>query len=131
MEILGREFAWGVQYSERDLLHPPGVLVSDCFRAYDHRALADWLKQKCFAHFTHALGKLSEEKKRGAVRFPRALLAVLREALELGKQQATLDRESFATLHRELEEKLDVLIAEKRQFSDPDNARLANRLTFA
>ena len=62
------------------------------------------------------------------MRFPRALLAVLREALELGKQQATLDRETFVTRRQEMEGRLDVLIAEKRRFSDPDNARLANRL---
>jgi hypothetical protein len=114
VEILGREFT--------------GVLVSDCFAAYDHRALAKWLKQKCFAHFLRELSKLSQEKKRGAVRFPRALLAVLREALELGEKGTSLDRESFATRRQGLEKKLDALIAEERRFSDPDNARLAKRL---
>lgn len=114
VKILGREFA--------------GVLVSDCFAAYDHRALAKWLKQKCFAHFLRELSKLEREKKRGAVRFPRALLAVLREALELREEGASLDRESFAARRRGLEEQLDALIAERRQFSDPDNARLAKRL---
>lgn len=104
------------------------MLVSDCFAAYDHRALAEWLKQKCFAHFLQELSKLEREKKRGAVRLPRALLAVLREALELREEGASLDRESFAARRRGLEEQLDALIAERRQFSDPDNARLAKRL---
>jgi transposase len=79
MEVLGREFR--------------GVLVSDCFVAYDHRDLSQWLKQKCFAHFVHELSDLSREKKRGAVRFPRKLLAVLREALKLGEERVTLDPE--------------------------------------
>jgi len=36
LDILGREFK--------------GILVADCFLAYDHRTLADWLKQKCLGH---------------------------------------------------------------------------------
>ncbi len=36
VEILGREFA--------------GISSSDCFAAYDHQALAQWLKRKCLGH---------------------------------------------------------------------------------
>src|SRR5262249_56700917 len=36
VEILGKEFA--------------GILSSDGFSAYDHKALAQWLKQKCLGH---------------------------------------------------------------------------------
>jgi NAD-specific glutamate dehydrogenase len=72
--------------------------------------------------------KLEREKKRGAVRFPRELLAVLREALELREERAKLDCETFTARRRQLEAKLDALIAEGRRFSDPDNARLAKRL---
>lgn len=114
VEVLGKEFR--------------GVLISDCFAAYDHRALSQWLKQKCFAHFLKELAKLEREKKGGAVRFPRELLAVLREALELGEERAKPDRETFTARRRQLEAKLDALIAEGRRFSDPDNARLAKRL---
>ncbi len=114
VEILGEEFR--------------GVLISDCFTAYDHRALAKWLKQKCFAHFLHELSKLSQEKKRGAVRFPRELLAILREALELKENKPRLSEAEFQVCFRGLEERLDALIAERRRFSDPDNARLAKRL---
>jgi transposase len=114
VEILGEEFS--------------GVLTSDCFTAYDHRALAKWLKQKCFAHFLHELSKLSQEKKRGAVRFPRELLAILREALELKEKKPRLSEAEFQGCFQGLEERLDALIAERRQFSDPDNGRLAKRL---
>jgi transposase len=36
VRVLGKDFA--------------GVLVSDCFAAYDHQALCQWLQQKCLAH---------------------------------------------------------------------------------
>jgi len=114
VEILGEEFS--------------GVLTSDCFTAYDHRTLAKWLKQKCFAHFLHELSKLSQEKKRGAVRFPRELVAILREALELEEEKPRLSEAEFQGCFQGLEERLDALIAARRQFSDPDNARLAKRL---
>jgi len=114
VEILGREFK--------------GVLVSDCFTAYDAQALEGWLKQKCFTHILRELSKLSREKTRGAVRFPRELLAVLREALKLREKRGELTPEAFAARRRELEERLDALIAEGRRITDPDNARLAKRL---
>jgi hypothetical protein len=105
-----------------------GVLVSDCFLAYDHKALSGWLQQKCFAHFLKELGKLSREKKRGAVRFPRALAQVLREALALREEKPKLDEASFRAKLQEVESNLDALIAGSRRFSDPDNARFAKRL---
>jgi hypothetical protein len=112
--ILGREFR--------------GVLVSDCFTAYDAAALEDWLKPKCFAHFLHELSQLAREKARGAVRFPRALLGVLREALRLKEEKPHGSEAEFPGRFQELPEKLDARIAEGRQFSDPDNARIAKRL---
>lgn len=114
VEILGRQFA--------------GVLVSDCFLAYDHQALRGWLKQKCFAHFLRELKKLEGEKTKGAVRFPRALAGVLREALALREEKPALEQASFGAKLKELEARLDSLIAESRRFSDPDNARFAKRL---
>jgi len=114
VEILGREFA--------------GILVADCFLAYDHQALVDWLQQKCFAHFLRELAKLAREKTRGAVRFPQALATLLREALAVRDEQPTLDRATFEVRLQQLEAQLDVLIAEGRRFTDPDNARMAKRL---
>lgn len=114
VEILGQEFQ--------------GVLTSDCFLAYDHRALAQWLKQKCFAHLLRELGKLAREKCGGAVRFPRELTGLLREALALRVEREKLGAPVFATRVRELEERLDGLIGEGRRFTDPDNARLYKRL---
>jgi hypothetical protein len=114
VEILGKKFA--------------GVLVSDCFTAYDARALSEWLKQKCFAHFLHELSKLEREKTRGAVRFPRALLSVLREALQLKADKPQLEQTEFRSRLQALDARLDALISQHRRFSDPDNARIAKRL---
>ena len=58
-------------------------MISDCycFVAYDAKAPAEWLKQKCFAHFLKELAKLEREKKRGAVRFPQELWRCCRRRL--------------------------------------------------
>ena len=105
-----------------------GVLVSDCFTVYDAQALEGWLKRKCFAHILRELSKLSWEKTRGAVRFPRELLAVLREASKLREEKPWLGEVGFRARLLVLEEGLDALIVEGRRFTDPDNARLAKRL---
>lgn len=114
VDVLGRKFK--------------GVLHSDCFMAYDSKELADWLQQKCFAHFLHQLSKMAEEKTRGAVRFPRNVLTVLREALALRDKSPELSPQEFARRLSELQQRLDELIAEERNFTDPDNARFAKRL---
>ncbi len=114
VEILGREFH--------------GVLVGDCFLCYDHEALADWVQQKCFAHFLKTLSAMQEAKTRGAVRFARETTAVLREALALGDQKGTLPQPVFDRRRAAIEARLDALIDARRKFSDPDNARFAKRL---
>jgi len=114
VDILGKQFR--------------GVLVTDCFKAYDHKALSRWLQQKCFAHFLHQLSSLEKEKTRGAVRFPRQLCRVLREALGLSKERSKMSRASFEREVSRLEGRLDELIDEGRRFTDPDNARFAKRL---
>ena len=113
VEILGEAFA--------------GVLVSDYFTAYDHQALAAWLKQKCVGHLLNALSELNASKTRGAVRFARDVTAVLRAALTLRDQKPTLPPADFAAQAAQLEAQLDGLIAVRRQLTDADNARLAKR----
>ena len=114
VKILGEAFA--------------GVLVSDCFTAYDHQALAAWLKQKCVGHLLKDLSALNETKTRGAVRFARDVTAVLRAALTLRDQKPTLPPADFAAQAAQLEARLDALIDVRRQLTDADNARLAKRL---
>jgi len=114
VEILGREFR--------------GVLVGDCFLAYDHRAFAEWIHQKCFAHFLKDLSRLEQEKTRGAVRFPREAAAILRDALALRNEKPKLSSRAFAHRLNALERRIDAAIAQTRRFSDPDNRRFAKRL---
>jgi len=114
LEILGRKFK--------------GVLHADCFLAYDHRALSDWLQQKCFAHFLKALSKMQREKTRGAARFPRDVAAALRDALALRDEKDALSPLAFTRRRRKIEGRLDALIDATRKFSDPDNRRFAKRL---
>ena len=118
IEILGQEFA--------------GILSSDCFAAYDHQALADWLKQKCLGHILKdpgsSPGQMEEAKSRGVVRFAQDVIAVLRAALALRGQKPKLLPVNFAAEAAKIEARLDKLIDEKRRLTDPDNARLAKRL---
>ena len=114
VNILGKEFE--------------GVLVSDCFLAYNAKALNQWLKQKCFSHLLKDLKELNETKTRGAVRFARNLTALLQAALKLKAQKADLTTSQFEQQAANLETRLDQLIDEKRRLTDPDNARFAKRL---
>jgi transposase len=114
VDILGDEFE--------------GVLVSDCFSAYDHRTLSAWLKQKCLAHLLNELSLLAAEKSRGAVRFARDVSALLRQALALQEQKSTLAPETYAERCAQLETQLDKLIDVRRRLTDPDNQRIAKRL---
>jgi len=114
IDMLGKEFK--------------GILVSDCFLAYDHRELAEWLKQKCLSHLLKDLKELNETKSRGAVRFAREVTALLQAALALKAQKEQLAPEQFTPQAEALETRLDALIDVKRQLTDPDNARFAKRL---
>ena len=114
VEILGQAFQ--------------GVLVSDCFTAYDHRELADWLKQKCVGHLLKNLSDIEDQKTGGAVRFARNVTAMLREALALKREKSDLDPTTFTQRAAALEDRLDRLIDKRRRFTDPDNKRFAKRL---
>lgn len=114
VNILGKEFK--------------GVLVSDRFSAYDHKALAAWLKQKCLSHLLRNASEIEAKKKGAAVRFPRAVIALLREALKLKKEKPSLQLTAYSLRTQELESRLDKLIDERRRFSDPDNKRFARQL---
>ena len=114
VNILGKEFK--------------GILVSDCFRAYDHHELENWLKQKCLSHLLKDLKELTETKVRGAVRFAREVKELLQSALALKAQKSQLSARAYQDQAQALEVRLDELIDAKRQLTDPDNARFAKRL---
>jgi hypothetical protein len=114
LDILGTEFA--------------GILNTDCFLAYDAKALNDWLKQKCVGHLLRNLSEIEASKTRGAVRFARNVTKLLREALQLKVDKPDLPPATFAEQAKALEKRLDQLCHQRRRFTDPDNARFARRL---
>ncbi len=114
VEVLGREFR--------------GTLVADCFTAYDHQALADWLQQKCIGHLLKDLSVMRATKTRGAVRFAQEVTRLLRDALALRDQKPHVSAKAFRAQTAALEKRLDRLIDPKRKLTDPDNRRFAKRL---
>ena len=114
VEILGEKFK--------------GILISDCFVAYDDKRLADWLKQKCLSHLLKDLKGMEERKTGRAVRFAQQLTAVLQAALALKAEKANLVPAVFAQRAQILETQLDTLISKKRNLKDRDNMRFARRL---
>jgi transposase len=114
IEILGQTFR--------------GILVSDCFLAYDDQTLRDWLKQKCVGHLLRNLSELAKSKTGGAVRFAQDVTALLQSALALKAEKPNLSPALFAQRAAALEAKLEALIDPQRRLTDPDNLRLAKRL---
>jgi transposase len=109
VEVLGEDFG--------------GVLVSDCFLAYDPLGFA---KQKCLAHLLRTCSEIERTKTRGAVRFSRRVAALLRRAMAPKRRRAGLSHHGYAVARGRLHAELDRLLA--GGFTDPDNARLAKRL---
>jgi transposase len=101
----------------------PGVLVSDCFLAYDP---LNFKKSKCSAHLLKRCSEIEQSKSRGAVRFSRRVAALLRRAMALKRRRGTLGAHGYAVLRGKVHAELDRLLA--GTYTDPDNARLAKLL---
>jgi transposase len=114
IDVLGQEFK--------------GILASDCFLAYDEKRLSAWLKQKCVSHLLTDLKEMKESKSGRALQFARQMTIVLQEALALKRLKSSLDPFTFFQRARDLETRLDALIAPQRRLSDCDNVRFAKRL---
>lgn len=100
-----------------------GVLVSDCFLAYDP---LNCEKQKCLAHLLKTCGEIERSKTRGAVRFSRRVAGLLRRAMALKRRRPDMNPHGYAVARGRLHAELDRLLA--GTYTDPDNARLAKRL---
>jgi transposase len=100
-----------------------GVLVSDCFLAYDPLPFA---KGKCAAHLLKRCSEVEQSKVRGAVRFSRRVAALLRRAMALKRRRGTIGDHGYAVLRGKVRAELDRLLA--GTYTDPDNARLAKLL---
>jgi transposase len=109
VEVLGEDYA--------------GVLVSDCFLAYD---ALDFRKSKCSGHLLKRCSEIERSKSRGAVRFSRRVAALLRRAMALKRRRGTISDHGCAVLRGKLHAELDRLLA--GTYTDPANARLAKLL---
>jgi len=107
--LLGRDYA--------------GVLVSDCFLAYDPLTCT---QSKCVAHLLRRCQEVQELKSGRAVQFTRDLARLLRAAITLKERRPTLSAPGYRVACGRLEAALDRLLA--RQLTDADNARFAKTL---
>jgi regulator of replication initiation timing len=101
-----------------------GVLHHDGGREFD--SLTNYLHQTCLEHILGDLDELSEIKTRGAVRFPRAVAAVLREAIALRRLGGVQCEVKAGDPADRIETRLDRLLL--ADLTDPDNARMQRRL---
>jgi hypothetical protein len=83
-------------------------------------------KQQCLAHLVRRCAEVARLKARGAVRFPRRVARLLREAMALRIRAPTLSPHGMAVARGRLEAALDRLLEFTR--IDPDNERLAAHL---
>lgn len=114
LEILGRKFA--------------GTLVSDCFVAYDHHALAAWAKQKCFSHLLKDLSQMSDAAWALSSEFIDATSRCLRAAMALKAKRATLNKAGYDEQCAKLEERLDKILESHADTGSEDAARFLARL---
>src|SRR5689334_23353426 len=113
LNILGREFA--------------GVLVADCFMAYDAAALQERLHQKCLAYLLRELPEFARIKLGAVQVWMLDVMARWREALAL-KSSAPGVRVRTYEAATGLEERLVQLISGAVRRRDLDRARLGRRL---
>lgn len=101
----------------------PGILVSNCFLAYDP---LNFTKSKCASHLLRRCSEIEQSQSRGAVRFSRRVAALLRRAMALKRRRGTISDHGYAVLRGKIHAALDRLLA--GTYTDPDNARLAKLL---
>jgi transposase len=100
-----------------------GVLVCDCFLAYD---ALPYDQSKCAGHLLQRCAELQESKHGRALRFSQQVAELLRSAIQLKGRRTTLTPHGYAVACGRVEAELDRLLA--GEYTDPDNARFAKLL---
>lgn len=103
-----------------------GVLVADGWAPYQR--FEEATHQTCLAHLLRRCEELLEKATGGAVRFPREVKAILQSALEVRDQRdaGKLSGEALEKAKQDLELQMEGCLS--RQFTNPDNQRLAQHL---
>jgi transposase len=107
--ILGTDFA--------------GVLVSDCFLAYD---ALHYAKAKCAGHLLKRCKTLTESGSPTAMQFSQQLARLLRGGMKLKERQSHMTAHGYRVACGKLEAALDRLL--ERHYRQPDTARFAKLL---
>jgi hypothetical protein len=102
-----------------------GCLASDFLPTYDAFKCPD--KAKCLSHLLRALSDVEKvQAKEEDRRFPAAAKELIKDAMALKAVKAKLPQEVFERLRKDIEDRLDTLLAEEHE--EPNNLRLANRM---
>ena len=111
-EVLGRDFQ--------------GAVGHDGWAPYDKLALAD--HQQCLAHLLRRAKELLEVATRGAVRFPRAVKALLQDALDLRDRRDAhaISPDGVAVVRGRLDRRLGALL--DMRLAHEDNRRFQRHL---
>lgn len=100
-----------------------GILVSDCFLAYDP---LQYRKSKCAGHLLCRCRKLTESGNPSAVRFSEQVASLLRGALKLKERKSTMSTHGYRVACGRLEAAFDNLLA--RHYRQADILRFAKLL---
>lgn len=100
-----------------------GVVVCDRGKSYDAKELAGVAQQKCLAHLIRNVAEVERKKSGPAGRFSRKLKELLRSALALRTQRASLGAEAYAEQVEKLDSELTRHLRH-RALRDDDNQRL-------
>jgi hypothetical protein len=103
-----------------------GTLVSDGLPAVNALDVHGYLRAQCNSHIISRCSEMEAEQTRGAVRFPREVKTLLKDALELGRRRHEISPEVYAQAVREVREALAALAA--KDVTHPENLKLAKHL---
>ena len=103
-----------------------GVLVVDGWAPY--RRFREATLQTCLTHLLRRCSELLEQAARGAVRFPRAVQALLEKALEIRDRRdaGSMTPHGVQVARGKLQARIDRLLS--GHFTNAENRRLANHL---
>ena len=104
----------------------PGTLVHDGWSVYDRFTRA--AHQQCLAHLTRRCRELLETAVRGAVRFPRAVLAIIDQAYGVRRAWRGHRLSADAMLDHGLALSCELEQAASGRFTDESNRRLAGHI---
>lgn len=103
-----------------------GILSHDGFASYDR--FTEAVHQQCLAHVLRRTRQMLETATRGAVRFPRQVIALFTDAIHLRNEhlRGVLSADDLAASRDRFDERLLALTGRPR--TDPANERLAEHL---